>query len=75
MFTAKECKRFECFYNYGRIDKSKNKYFYTNLLKLHFIYIMENFLENTEIMNMYFNLNEIEDIKENIEKERNLIRK
>lgn len=74
LFVATECKRFEKFYNYDRIESSKNKYFYTNLLKLHYIYIIERFMNNKEIMNMYFNSQEIEDIRKSIEEEKkNLI--
>lgn len=73
VFSANECKRFEKFYNYEKIKGSKNKYFYTNLLKLHYIYIIENFLKKEDIMLDYFNQSEINDIKKSIETEREKI--
>ncbi len=75
VFSANECKRFEKFYNYEKIEDSKNRYFYTNLLKLHYIYIIENFLKKEDVMATYFNKFEIDDIRKSIEREKERIYK
>ena len=75
VFSANECKRFEKFYNYEKIEDSKNRYFYTNLLKLHYIYIIENFLKKEDVMTTYFNKFEIDDIRKSIEREKERIYK
>lgn len=71
--TGNECKRFEKFYDYTRIESSNNKSFYTNLLKLHYIYILETFLENENIMVTYFTQDEISYIKSRIQIEKELL--
>lgn len=68
--TGNEYKRFEKFYDYTRIESSNNKCFYTNLLKLHYIYILETFLKNENIMVTYFSKDEIDNIKSRIEIEK-----
>lgn len=71
--TGNEYKRFEKFYDYTRIESSNNKSFYTNLLKLHYIYILETFLENENIMVTYFTQDEISYIKSRIQIEKELL--
>ncbi|MBP3707834.1 MAG: HD domain-containing protein [Clostridia bacterium] len=68
--TGNENKRFDKFYDYTRIESSNNKCFYTNLLKLHYTYILETFLENENIMATYFSKNEIDNIKAIIQTEK-----
>ena len=70
MFKPDECKRFEKFYNYEKVEESKNKYFYTNLLKLHYIYIINKFLKHEEDMYIYWSKEEILAIRDSIEKEK-----
>lgn len=71
--TGNEYKRLEKFYDYTRIESSNNKCFYTNLLKLHYIYILETFLENENIMVTYFTQDEMSYIKSRIQIEKELL--